>query len=338
MRHDEHYVDQITSRAVAPPVQLIAVTEIDGARPLGRRELDPLVESIAAVGVVQPLLVRRHNGRYHLISGSRRLAAAVAAGLTDVPCLLQEADDERARVLARAANLRFEREAAAEAGAASDAGLPPRAAREIIDSLTAIASCLNLFVDRERPLRERVAASLARAEAQRARWLVEAHSLLSGNRPAARKPISPAVLIERTLKDFEAERRLANVELALTIDEPTGTLVADEHLMIVALSGTVSALLGVLHGAVGATLKVRVGAHPATRLLAFQFSQDLVAAPEITMPASDDGSLPDWAGRHGASLRIAVARRVIQLHGGRVEVVAGPRSGCTITLLLPAGD
>jgi hypothetical protein len=128
------------------------------------------------------------------------------------------------------------------------------------------------------------------------------------------------------------------VELALAIAEPTRTLFADERLMSLALAGAAGAMLGLLQGAGGATLKLRVSTHPATRLLAFQFAQDLVAAPEAGLSASEDTPLPDWPGGHGASLGLAVARRVMQLHGGRVGIVAGPRGGCAVTLLLPAGD
>src|SRR5512144_2976346 len=88
MRHDAHYVDRLSEPA-APQVQLIRVTDIDGARPnaaAAARDLAPLVGSIRRFGLLQPLLVRRHNGRYNLIAGGRRLAAAVAAGVSEVPC------------------------------------------------------------------------------------------------------------------------------------------------------------------------------------------------------------------------------------------------------------
>ena len=107
MRADSHYVDLLASRAVVPAVNLIAIKDIVVAQPAEEGELGPLVESITALGVVQPLIVRRRKGRYELIAGSKRLAAATAAGLTEVPCLLREADDERARALAEAENLRF---------------------------------------------------------------------------------------------------------------------------------------------------------------------------------------------------------------------------------------
>ena len=338
MRADSHYVDLLASRAVVPAVNLVAIKDIVVAQPAEKGELAPLVESITSLGVVQPLIVRRKKGRYELIAGSKRLAAAIAAGLTEVPCLLREADDERARALSEAENLRLGRDAVEESPAPAPSGVPALAAREIIDSLATIESCLNLLPDRDRPLRERVAVSLVRAEAHRARWLAEAYSLLGSEPTMTRRGISPSSLVGRTLQGLEAEGRLSNVKLALTIDEPTRTLVADERLMSVALTGAAGAMLGLLQGAGEAVLKVRVSTHPATRLLAIQFAQDLVAAPDTRHAAKGGQALPDWPGGHGASLGLAVARRVMELHGGQMEVGAGPRGGCIVTLTLPAGD
>lgn len=58
-------------------------------------ELDALAGSIAEVGVLQPLLVRRiDDGRYELIAGERRLRAAKLAGLTTVPAVVRRVDDQ----------------------------------------------------------------------------------------------------------------------------------------------------------------------------------------------------------------------------------------------------
>lgn len=76
-----------------------------------RRYFDPeaiatLAESIRQYGVLNPLTVRRTaNGGYELVAGERRLRAARVAGLTDVPCLLINADGEDASVIALVENL-----------------------------------------------------------------------------------------------------------------------------------------------------------------------------------------------------------------------------------------
>ena len=76
-----------------------------------RRYFDPeaiatLAESIRQYGVLNPLTVRRTaNGGYELVAGERRLRAARVAGLTDVPCLLINADGEVSSVIALVENL-----------------------------------------------------------------------------------------------------------------------------------------------------------------------------------------------------------------------------------------
>jgi ParB/RepB/Spo0J family partition protein len=50
-------------------------------------ERDQLTESIRAQGILQPLLVERTDEGPVLIDGHRRLSAAQAAGLTDVPVI-----------------------------------------------------------------------------------------------------------------------------------------------------------------------------------------------------------------------------------------------------------
>jgi ParB family chromosome partitioning protein len=78
--------------------QVVAITSID-ANPYQPREdfdaetLDALTKSIAELGVLQPILVRKHGDRYELIAGERRLRAATQAGLDAVPVILREADD-----------------------------------------------------------------------------------------------------------------------------------------------------------------------------------------------------------------------------------------------------
>jgi ParB family transcriptional regulator, chromosome partitioning protein len=100
MRHDAHYVDQLTTRAAAPQVRFIPLRDIDGARPADDRDLGAMVRSIGKYGVLQPLLVRPRAGRFDLIAGARRLAAAATAGLSEVPCLVHQVDDAGAHALA----------------------------------------------------------------------------------------------------------------------------------------------------------------------------------------------------------------------------------------------
>ncbi len=69
-------------------------------------KLTELAQSIAAHGVLQPLLVRpMPDGTYRLVAGERRWRAARAAGLSEVPVVIKEMTDEEASVFALVENL-----------------------------------------------------------------------------------------------------------------------------------------------------------------------------------------------------------------------------------------
>jgi len=67
---------------------------------------DPaLVASVRAHGIIEPLVVRPlEDGRYEIVAGERRYRAALEAGLTEVPVVVREADDQEAFALAMAEN------------------------------------------------------------------------------------------------------------------------------------------------------------------------------------------------------------------------------------------
>lgn len=68
-------------------------------------ELEELTESIAELGILQPLSVRRTADGWELIAGERRLRAAERAGLVAVPCLPVEVDEETSALLALVENI-----------------------------------------------------------------------------------------------------------------------------------------------------------------------------------------------------------------------------------------
>lgn len=71
--------------------------------------LEELTESIRQHGLIQPITVRAlDSGYYQIIAGERRWRAARAAGLTEVPVRIIEADDRQAMELALVENLQRE--------------------------------------------------------------------------------------------------------------------------------------------------------------------------------------------------------------------------------------
>ena len=75
-----------------------------------RREFDyyellELSSSIQQNGIIQPLTVRRRGERYELISGERRLKAAIIAGFKVVPCILVNAGDRECSLMCLIENI-----------------------------------------------------------------------------------------------------------------------------------------------------------------------------------------------------------------------------------------
>ena len=56
--------------------------------------LDELAESIKEHGIIQPLVLRKMGQKYEIIAGERRFRAAGMAGLTTVPAILSNIDDQ----------------------------------------------------------------------------------------------------------------------------------------------------------------------------------------------------------------------------------------------------
>lgn len=88
----------------------LSVYEIDNnpfqpRRQFNQDEIASLAESLKTHEQIQPVLVRRDGDRYQLISGERRLRAAIHAGLSTVRAEVRDADDRLVAELAIIENL-----------------------------------------------------------------------------------------------------------------------------------------------------------------------------------------------------------------------------------------
>ena len=73
-------------------------------------EMNTLIESVHTVGILSPLIVRpiENTEEYEVISGHRRLHAAVKAGITEVPALIYALDRDSAAIAVVDSNLHRE--------------------------------------------------------------------------------------------------------------------------------------------------------------------------------------------------------------------------------------
>ena len=73
-------------------------------------EMNTLIESVQTVGILSPLIVQpiENTNEYEVISGHRRLHAAVKAGITEVPALIYALDRDSAAIAVVDSNLHRE--------------------------------------------------------------------------------------------------------------------------------------------------------------------------------------------------------------------------------------
>ncbi len=92
----------------------IIYVSIDSIRPnpyqprkqFNKQALDELCESIKQYGVLQPINVRKlSHSTYELVAGERRLRASTMAGLTEIPAIIINVDDNDSAVMALIENL-----------------------------------------------------------------------------------------------------------------------------------------------------------------------------------------------------------------------------------------
>jgi ParB family chromosome partitioning protein len=94
-----------TQGVIDIPVNAIQRNPRQPRRAFDSEALDELATSIAAVGVVQPVIVRVAEGGYELIAGERRWRAAQRAGFTVVPAIVRRASDTESLELALIENV-----------------------------------------------------------------------------------------------------------------------------------------------------------------------------------------------------------------------------------------
>ncbi len=97
--------------ATASAVNTLAVDLIQRGRYQPRRNFDEdklreLADSIVAQGMVQPIVVRPVGDKqYEIIAGERRWRAAQLAGLSEVPVVVRDADDQSVMAMALIENI-----------------------------------------------------------------------------------------------------------------------------------------------------------------------------------------------------------------------------------------
>jgi ParB family chromosome partitioning protein len=89
-------------------IDRIAPSPFQPRRTFDEGKIEELAVSIRNQGIIQPMVVRPKADGFELIAGERRWRAALKAGLTRVPVVVRNADDQEALQLALVENLQRE--------------------------------------------------------------------------------------------------------------------------------------------------------------------------------------------------------------------------------------
>ena len=97
MRHDSHFVEEITSNRSESIGRMIDIERIEPNPHQPRKHFGDLSEMVASIkekGILEPILVRAMDGgKFVIIAGERRYQASKIAGLRHVPCIEVDVDN-----------------------------------------------------------------------------------------------------------------------------------------------------------------------------------------------------------------------------------------------------
>ena len=94
-------------------VVMVSLNDIDINREQPRKDFDEeslkeLAQSIKSVGVIQPVVLKKNGDRYSIVVGERRFRASRMAGLTSIPAIIRDIDEEQRMRQALIENLQRE--------------------------------------------------------------------------------------------------------------------------------------------------------------------------------------------------------------------------------------
>ena len=92
-------------KVVEVPINAISANSDQPRKNFDTEELTKLAKSISQDGIIQPLIIRKAQSGYELVSGERRLRAAKMAGFRSVPCVVVDISDKRSAVIALVENI-----------------------------------------------------------------------------------------------------------------------------------------------------------------------------------------------------------------------------------------
>lgn len=213
------------------------------------------------------------------------------------------------------------------------------AASSLAEAFDAIQSALRDVPLRGRPLRDRVAIELARAEATRGRWLADAAVVLQIEPLPALDEVDLLRLLADVFEAFGPENRLSGGAAATALPGGTCPVFGDQRLLTTALGSILAAVRALVEDR-GDARKVSVALGPrreaATRTI--EVSQTAVRLPPAAYSRFFDVEWAEHPAGSSGALLLAAARKIALAHGGALEIAPLEGGGCRLVLGVPAAD
>lgn len=180
-------------------------------------ELQNLALSIAQYGIIQPITVRKVGDMYRIIAGERRWRAARMAGLSEIPVVVMDADEQKSAEMALVENIQRQNlnpieEAEAIEALMDEFGLTQdEASKRIGRSRSSVANLLRLL-DLPDSVREYVVSGALSAGHAKAILALE-------NKDRTEEAAKTVIAAEMSVRDTEKLIRKMNAEKA-NVDKP----------------------------------------------------------------------------------------------------------------------
>ena len=207
-------------------------------------------------------------------------------------------------------------------------------AHEIKNPITAINLALRAVADQlhedQRVVLEELVGRMEKLERTVRRMLDFARPLT-----CRRDPVEPRVLIEEVRKLLAPRVEVAELSLETNVEDGCRTIVGDQLLLEQVLSNLVGNAIDATEAA-GSGKRIVVSARSSGDGVVLRVEDD---GPGIPPELRTDLFKPFTTGKpSGTGLGLALSRKIVEAHAGRIELTAGELGGAAFEVELPGGD
>ena len=330
MRHGRHYVDELLGETPLRTVREIPISEIEPPSLEVRDEafdLEPLEESIRRLGVLEPLLVIRRGLEYRVVAGMRRLRAARTVGVSTVPCLVQDIDEEKAMEIRAAVTSRL-------VTAVPITPVAPPNKGEIEETRDVECAEPQLSQAIEPGFRRKLFEDLAAVESLREKIASASRDMLSRPMTIDRSPTLASAIMADAVSAVALEARLRGVRVDIVGVDFDAQISLDAARCRTVCIGLLQGMLALVEHD-GATLEVHVNMTSVRPALIVECR--LVHDGREQLIAQDDALVrffdADWEGHPcgtAGAHALGALFRVARAHGGRVQATP-----TVVTVVIP---